>query len=192
MASVWIAGTTVAILLSTSAVGLVGRRVAEGPREVASTAELEPSAPSSPAPPSTAEPGTADPGEVVDQPDGAPPPLAGATTSSTAAPRSSGAAAQPPPSSLPAAPPAPVAAPASVDEVYSTLGGTVGVRCTGSTIGLSFATPASGWRLHGSPSTGPVQVEVRFEPAQDAHGAEVRVRAVCSGGVPVEEIRETD
>src|SRR5207344_840860 len=78
-------------------------------------------------------------------------------------------------------------APSGVDEVYVTSGGTVGVRCTGGTISLLYATPAPGWTMHGAPITGPVEVEVRFEPAEDAHGTEARVRVTCQAGVPVEE-----
>jgi hypothetical protein len=76
--------------------------------------------------------------------------------------------------------------------VYTTAGGTVGVRCVAASISLLYATPAPGWQLHGAASTGPADVDVRFEPATDANGREVRVRVRCEDGFPVEEIRSDD
>jgi hypothetical protein len=189
--TVWVAGTIVAIALSVSAVGMVGRRVAGRNTTLVSPARVEQA-------------------------------LAETTTTTNALGATAGApsalqeSALPPdaPSAAPNDGPGPgnAAAPANagsvdaaasaegvvsdpltgVDEVYVMSGGTVGVRCTGNTIALLYATPAPGWTTHGPATTGPIEVEVRFEPAEDAHGDEARVRVTCQAGVPVVEIRDSN
>ncbi len=72
-----------------------------------------------------------------------------------------------------------------VAATYVTPGGTVAVECRGTTIGLLYATPASGYAIDGTPKTGPSEVEVRFRPLSGSGGQEERVRARCQDGRPV-------
>ncbi len=75
-----------------------------------------------------------------------------------------------------------------MEEVYATGGGSVGVRCTASAASLLYATPGSGWAVHGTPSVSGPTLDVRFEQV-DGDG-EVRVRVTCVDGIPMEEIEE--
>ena len=177
LVAVWLAGATVAVGLSMWAVGLVGGRIGGRDAALVSRHDVEKALvtpPTTPGVPPGAEVVTTEPATPrADQP------------SPPRAPDASASSAGPPvvPSTTGAT------APPSTEEVYSTAGGTVGVRCVGSSISLLYATPAAGWQLHGPAGSGGTEIDVRFEPASDGKGAEVRVRVQCEGGVPVEEIR---
>lgn len=203
----WLLGVVVAVGLSTAAVGLVGDRVtdrqvpvvsAEGVEDelaggtalgMATSTSVAAGEPALGPPPdvlgtdtrtSTTAVGSTTPSTgVVVAPDPAAVP---APLTTTTAPVAAGL--PPPPTTAVA--PVTTAPPAPVDEVYATVGGTVAVRCTGSTIELRWATPAAGFGIDGSPKAGPGEVEVRFRGEE----SEVRIRATCQGGVPVEAIEE--
>lgn len=75
----------------------------------------------------------------------------------------------------------------SSSRVFSSLGGSVSVECTGSSsIRLVLASPATGWQMS-KEKPGPEEVEVEFARGED----EVRTRARCDGGV-VEGEAESD
>lgn len=184
--AVWAAGAAVAVALSMWAVGLVGGRISGRDSTVVSQRDVEQALAASPTvdtatagaaepPPETVPPTSASPdagGQVLGDDEVEPAPLVAA------------------PPATSATVPAPVtSAPTGQEAVYTTAGGTVAVRCSGATISLLYATPSPGWQLHGSATTGPSEVDVRFEPASDAKGREVRVRVRCEGGVPIDEIR---
>jgi hypothetical protein len=190
--TVWAAGTIVAIALSVSAVGMVGRRVAGRNTTLVSPARVEQALAETTT--TTDAPDVTD--DSVTLPDESEPSPDASNTgvSEDAAP---GKAAAPPSTAGSVEPDtgdggALSSPPSGVDEVYVMSGGTVAVRCTGITISLLYATPAPGWITHGAATTGPVEVEVRFEPAEDAHGDEARVKVTCQAGVPVEEIRDSN
>lgn len=76
--------------------------------------------------------------------------------------------------------PPPAPAPTSVSRTFSSEGGSVGVRCTGSSASLLSASPSSGWTVEVD-AAGPSQIDVRFRRADH----ESRVRASCVAGAPV-------
>jgi hypothetical protein len=176
LVAVWLAGAAVAVGLSMWAVGLVGGRIGGRDAALVSRHDVEQAlvTPSTTVVSPDAEVVTTESATpTVDQ---SPPPGAPDDGPSFAAPAVA-------PSTTEAT------APLSTEEVYSTEGGTVGVRCVGSSISLLYATPAAGWQLHGPAASGGTEIDVRFEPASDGKGAEVRIRVRCEAGVPVEEIR---
>jgi hypothetical protein len=63
---------------------------------------------------------------------------------------------------------------------YTLEGGSIGVRCTGSTIELVYSSPAQGFGSEVN-SSGPSEVDVRFE--SDSHRSRIKVQ--CSAGTPV-------
>jgi len=182
--AVWAAGAAVAVALSMWAVGLVGGRISGRDSTVVSQRDVEQALAASPTVASTAPDST----EPAPEPAAPPGSLAAGGASRTEEAPPTSAAAAPPVAEAPA--PVPVtSAPTGQEAVYTTAGGTVAVRCSGATISLLYATPSPGWQLHGSATTGPTEVDVRFEPASDAKGREVRVRVRCEGGTPIDEIR---
>jgi len=210
---VWLLGVVVAVGLSTAAVGLIGDRVTdrqvamvsasnvsdelaagsllgteaglrEGSVDPASTSTT--AASSLPGGPIVVPGSPGAPAATATLPAGASAPSV--TTAPAPVPTRAGGAA-PAPSPTPAAPAAPAttAAPVtSVDEVYALVGGTVAVRCTGTTIELRYATPAAGFGIDGTPKTGPADIDVRFK----GDDGESRVRVSCVAGAPQEQIEE--
>lgn len=71
--------------------------------------------------------------------------------------------------------------------VYRMVGGTVGVRCSGDSVSLSFASPADGYQSR-VVDAGPDAVDVRFVGSR--HISEIHV--TCGGGQPNPEISERD
>jgi hypothetical protein len=187
---IWLAGTFVAVVLATSAVGIVGNRVSTDPLTrvdddteesalATSTTTSEPAVPSSDPPADPTSP------EIIAVP--SPGPSGGAVFPGAVASADDGIAPEPsaqgPATTL--APPAPAPAPAVVRRTFSGPGGTVGVECTGSVIGLLYATPSAGYEIHGAMDTGPGEIDVRFRPV--GGGDEWRLRARCESGAPVEK-----
>jgi len=90
-----------------------------------------------------------------------------------------------------AAPSAPAPTPTvpARQPVQRTEGGIVAVACTGTDVALSYATPATGWRMEVR-DLGPAEVRVRFridDGVSEGEG-EVDVRASCASGVPSFEV----
>ena len=77
------------------------------------------------------------------------------------------------------APAATTAAPAATTASFGSPGGTVTVRCSGSTISLVSATPQSGFRTQVD-NPGPQQVEVHFVSST----REYEIHAICQNGQP--------
>ena len=84
-----------------------------------------------------------------------------------------------------AAPPA--AAPAAPVRVFSSTGGSVGVRCRGTLPEPVYATPAQGWALDESGLEG-TALEVRFESGR----TRARLTIGCRSGAPTLLERRTD
>jgi hypothetical protein len=194
----WVAATFVAVFVALQAVGAVGRQVTDRPAAVArrdaATTTTSPSA----APPSSAVTSSTTtstpPGgitaETVPATGGGPGPTT--ATQPPSEPQSSEPQPQPEPeleqestSSSPAeTEPAPLPGPTTT---YNLEGGSIGVRCTGSTIELVYSSPAPGFSTEVDHS-GPEEVDVRFE--NDDHRSRIKVQ--CSGGNPVVESREEE
>jgi hypothetical protein len=117
-------------------------------------------------------PTTADPSPSPDVPGAAPSPAPVEPAPVEPAP---GAAAGDPASGGATTP----TAPAEVARTWDVSGGQVGAVCTGSTIGLLYATPAGGWGVEVE-HAGPAEVEVEFAGGD----RETRVRARCVAGTP--------
>jgi hypothetical protein len=188
LALTWLAATFVAVFVALQAVGAVGDQVTE-----TSSAAGRRAGPTTPAAPSssTTAPDAAATSTTV-------------TVPAAPAPNSRGPAIIPTPSNEDSAPPpAPAAssesqpsaedapgpereasaAPApepGVTTIYNLQGGSIGVRCTGSTIELVYNSPAPGFTADVN-SAGPGEVDVRFE--NDDHRSRIKVQ--CSGGGPV-------
>ena len=77
-------------------------------------------------------------------------------------------------------------APVQVSATFTAEGGSVGVTCVGTIISRDFVTPAAGFALDPSGSTGPGEVDVRFRSTSD--GRQSRIRVTCPDGVPVERV----
>jgi hypothetical protein len=78
--------------------------------------------------------------------------------------------------------------PAAVSATYTSVGGSVGVSCVGSSMSRTFASPAAGYSLDHSGSSGPDEVDVRFVQVSGRHESRISVR--CVGGAPTETIEE--
>jgi hypothetical protein len=189
---IWLAGTFVAVVLATSAVGIVGNRVSTDPvtsvgddtEESAlatSTTTSQPVPSSDPTVEATSPGITAGPSPV---------PSGGAVVPGGAAPAVDGFSPAPsfqaPDTTL--APPPTAPASAVVRRTFSGPGGTVGVECNGSVIGLLYATPSAGYEIHGAMDTGPGEIDVRFRPV--GGGDEWRLRAWCESGAPMEKTED--
>lgn len=81
----------------------------------------------------------------------------------------------------------PAAAPTVMSRTFELVGGTVTFTCTGSTISLDSAVPASGFSVETETEDGGQQIKVRFE--SDTHRSEVEATCVA-GQVQATEIRE--
>jgi hypothetical protein len=116
-------------------------------------------------------------GELPAPTSGAPTTAPPATTSAKPSPtRTASTRPRPPRTGEPAAP-------ASTKTVFLR-GGTVAVRCSGSSASLLYATPADGYRVK-IEGRGPHEVEVEFE----ADGKS-RLKAYCAAGRVQAEVRE--
>ncbi|MEY2437695.1 MAG: hypothetical protein QOF97_2531 [Acidimicrobiaceae bacterium] len=187
----WVAATLVAVFVALQAVGAVGRQVTDRPaaaaRQVGATAQ--PGA--LPAvTPSTTETAAASATTDASQPPAVP-------TSSTRPPQSATAPPAEPVDPGPATPgpssnepssesdhdtasgPDPAPSPGPTTS-YNLQGGSIGVRCTGSSIALVYSSPAPGFSAEVE-SAGPSEVDVRFE--SDNHRSRIKVQ--CSSGSPV-------
>ena len=69
---------------------------------------------------------------------------------------------------------------ATVERIFNLTGGQVDAFCTGAAFTMSTA-PLDGWTMHVD-RNGPVSGEVTFH----RDGTESRLRATCSGGVPIQ------
>ncbi len=184
---IWLAGTFVAVVLATSAVGIVGNRVSTDPvtrvgddtEESALETSTTTSDPAAPSPDSVAPDASPEITEV-------PPPgsTGGIVFPGAAAPADAAPAPSAPGPATTLAPSAPTPATAVVRRTFSGPGGTVGAECNGSVIGLLYATPSAGYEIHGAMDTGPGEIDVRFRPVEG--GDEWRLRARCESGAPVE------
>jgi hypothetical protein len=189
----WVAATLVAVFVALQAVGAVGRQVTDRPaaaaRQVGATAQ--PGALAA-ATPSTTEKAAASATTDASQPPAVP-------TSSTRPPQSATAPPAEPVDPGPATPapgpsanesnsesdhdtasgPDPAPSPGPTTS-YNLQGGSIGVRCTGSSIALVYSSPAPGFSAEVE-SAGPSEVDVRFE--SDNHRSRIKVQ--CSSGSPV-------
>lgn len=145
--------------------------LAEARASSTASAGSSPSASPDAGPTSTATPTAPDPsGEPTGTPGSSGTPAPG--SSATPSGQTGGSA-------NPSTPASPQASPAQATWVVT--GGSVTAQCTDATIRLVAATPDDGWTVEvGSP--GPEHVEVELHRS----GSETRVRAACSGGVPVQ------
>lgn len=85
------------------------------------------------------------------------------------------------------APPTAAAPPATSMQSFSLVGGNVTFSCTGSSISLTSAVPAAGFRMETESEDGATQIDVKFE--SDSHKSEIK--AACAGGqVQATELRE--
>lgn len=124
------------------------------------------------------------------------PPVVAASTPRTSPAPSDGATGRPQPSpsspppatsptpSTPSTPPTSPGTTAPVEPVRRTWqgeGGVVVAECTGPTVRLVGAQPASGWKVEVD-DTGPNRVRVEFEGSDER--TRVRVEAGCAGGAP--------
>ncbi|MEY2464474.1 MAG: hypothetical protein QOH64_2612 [Acidimicrobiaceae bacterium] len=187
----WVAATLVAVFVALQAVGAVGRQVTDRPaaaaRQVGATAQ--PAALPA-ATPSTTETAAASASTDASQPPAVP-------TSSTRPPQSATAPPEEPVDPGPATPgpnsnesssesdhstasgPDPAPSPGPTTS-YNLQGGSIGVRCSGSSIALVYSSPAPGFSAEVE-SAGPSEVDVRFE--SDNHRSRIKVQ--CSSGSPV-------
>ena len=196
LVAVWLAGTVLATSLAFGAVSLVLAGVSGDRAEhlrFGNTVILQPASIERPAAPTTTTPGrggrpstttgvaagrspsAGDPSVGVAPTTAAPatPPLSADPTSGRSGHGGSSSDDGPAP-----VPSAPSGAP-PVSTTYSTGGGTLTASCTGSTIRLVSASPASGFTMQVSDS-GPEQVQVKFRSAQ--HEFEIQLQ--CVGGRP--------
>ena len=161
LAATWLVGTLSATLVVYAAVGAVTGQVAPPRTEPISQTGVQ-QALGEPNPTSTSPSPTATPTAT---------PTASAPPSTTT-PRGGGQPTAPPPP--------PTSPPTSTNtRTLAAVGGTASFSCSGSQIGLNWATPNSGFQVDdvGS-SNGGAQIEVRFRSSSH----ESRVQAWCSGG----------
>ncbi|MCU0269514.1 MAG: hypothetical protein MUF83_12850 [Acidimicrobiales bacterium] len=200
---VWLAGTAIAVTLSTAAVGQISERVTD--RAVASVSadeverELESGEPLEPleAPGSEHDDetegddeaegddgtGDGDDADAVTSTSGAvAPPAAGSDVGSGDGDEADDADVVPTPPSAPVSTAAPTGT--EVTRAFSAAGGTATVGCTDASIRLIAYAPVAGWVVDGAPKNGPTEVEVKFRSG-DRH-AELKAR--CQAGVPVAEV----
>ncbi len=189
LVGVWMGGVVLATGVGVLAVDLVRDEVGDPPTQTVSARDVgralaggaHLAVPRQPLPPSA--------GPV---PAAAAPPPGGAPASPTSAaqihsgvaparPRSSGSPV-PPAVQVPSpGPPPGQEAPPPVAS-FQTVGGSLGVRCAGTTPQEVFATPAQGYRF-GAPSISGTLLEVEFTSSES-----VVVAAVdCAGGTPVQQ-----
>ncbi len=98
------------------------------------------------------------------------------------------ASSTPPPAAtaFPTIPPT-VAPGTEVARTWALPGGTVAATCTGTSIGLDYATPQDGWTVEVH-SPGPAELEVELHRGEQ----ELVVRAQCVDGEPVPQIDDAD
>jgi hypothetical protein len=82
-------------------------------------------------------------------------------------------------------PTAPPAGDTTSSQTFGSTGGSAGIRCTGDSAALQFATPQAGYatEVHDG---GPAKIDVRF----DNRERESRIVVTCTAGTPRAEIRE--
>ena len=161
LAATWLVGTLFATVVVYAAVGAVTGQVAPPSTEPISQTGVE-RALAAPNPAATSPSPTATPAAT---PTASAPP-------STPTPVAGGGRPTPPP------PPPPPSTPAS-NRTFALVGGTASFSCSGSQIGLNWATPNSGFQVDDiGTSNGGAQIEVRFRSSSH----ESRVQAWCAGG----------
>jgi hypothetical protein len=191
----WLAATLVAVFVALQAVGAVGRQVTDRPaaaaRQVGATAQpaaLPAATPSTTE--TTAAPATTDASQppAVPTSSARPPQSATAPPAEPADPGPATPGPGPGPSSNESSSesdhdttsgPDPAPSPGPTTS-YNLQGGSIGVRCTGSSIALVYSSPAPGFSAEVE-SAGPSEVDVRFE--SDNHRSRIKVK--CSSGSPV-------
>jgi hypothetical protein len=181
LALTWLAATVVAVFVALQAVGAVGRQVTDRPTAVARQTSTT-TVPQSATAPSTST--------TLPQLDSALTPSSEATRGPVAtAPVPDVHPAPAAPTPEPEPEPEPDSSGPSAPEpqatfgpttTYNLQGGSIGVRCAGTTIELVYSSPAPGFTADVN-SSGPQQVDVRFE--SDEHRSRINVQ--CPSGSPV-------
>jgi hypothetical protein len=199
LAALWIVATVAAILLASFAVRLAGENVvADGPATV-TRAQVEDdlaAAPGSTVAETTTTPPPADPSSTPADPSASLPPQPTSPTSPTdttsptvAGPVPTIGAPSPTTTSAPgveAAPPPGVPVPVPVEQSFALVGGTVRMRCVGTTASLVASSPNPGFAMDVR-ATGPDRVEVRFEGDR----ASSELKGSCVGGQVTAEPKES-
>ncbi|MDH3306497.1 MAG: hypothetical protein OEO77_03105 [Acidimicrobiia bacterium] len=173
----WLMATSLMMFVTYRAVSLVGDAVTDQP-----TAATFLTSSTTLAETTTPEPANTTPSTLADPTDDSPPGSfapPSSSTSSTTAPRTSTTVAGPTSTTRATPTTGPFTIPSS--------GGSVTVLCHGDSISFSGAVPAAGYAAEVE-STGPGRVEVEF----DSPNLKWEVRVECSGGVPEEEIKQSD
>lgn len=167
LVAVWVIGTLASIALAWTAVAAVGGQVTDQSAGRLSAVEVADAAAAEAAPTAPPTSGT-----------GAAPPQATASRSESSAAVPPAAASDAPPITVPPA------SPPTSSRTFESAGGSVGVRCSGSSVSLDFATPRAGYatEVH---DPGPAKVEVRFE----RDDGESRIIVRCSEGTLDAEVR---